>query len=188
MPIILFLLFVGCAIPFEIAETLDRGQAELMAGYSSFLNLTVKGNFGITGSTDLGFGVDIPPVNAYLTPKQKLLSLGENPRFNLLISGAYGLLSYTDIPYYHCTLLTGIDNIGRECITLGGGILQDPRYTFNFLGSPTYSRKKFYHTIIGVSNEKFIMQFQFIYDPQEYNRDKIRVSLGFGIRSIQFLE
>jgi len=185
--IVIFLLLAGCAVPFETAKTLECGQAELMAGYSAFCNLTAKGNFGVTGSTDLGFGVDIPFINTYLAAKQKLFSFGSNPAFDLLLSGAYGLVADTDIPYYHCTLLAGISDKSGECVTVGLGILQDPRYTFDFFGSPVYSRRKFYHAIFGVSNKKFITQFQFIYDPHD-TKENLKISVGLGIRSIRFLE
>ncbi len=88
--IVLFLIFSGCAVPFETAQNLERGQGELMLGYSSMLNLTFKGNFGITGNTDLGFGIDMPFINTYLSGKQKLFSFGEDPRFDLLLSGHTG--------------------------------------------------------------------------------------------------
>jgi len=70
--IVLFLIFSGCAVPFETAQNLERGQ------------------FGITGNTDLGFGIDMPFINTYLSGKQKLFSFGEDPRFDLLLSGHTG--------------------------------------------------------------------------------------------------
>ncbi len=185
--ILLFVIFSGCAVPFETAQTLERGQGELLLGYSSIANLTFKGRFGITGNTDLGFGIDLPLVNTYLSAKQKLFSSGGNPTFELFLSGAYGLVTDTDIPYYHCTLLVGINNESMGCVTFGLGILQDPRYTFNLFGSPLYSRETYYHALFGVSRDKVVTQFQIIYDPHD-TQEKIKISVGIGIRSIQFLE
>ncbi len=93
----------------------------------------------------------------------------------------------TDIPYYHCTLLAGLSDGGEEYFTFGVGILQDPRYAFALSGSPTYSRETYYHILVGMSNDRVITQFQFIYDPHD-TREKIKISVGVGIRSIQFLE
>ncbi|MBN1693819.1 hypothetical protein JW879_00280 [candidate division WOR-3 bacterium] len=185
--ILLFAMFFGCAVPFETAQTLESGQGELLLGYSSIANLTFKGRFGITGNTDLGFGIDLPLVNTYLSAKQKLFSSGGNPSFDFFLSGAYGLVSDTDIPYYHCTLLAGISDKSGECVTFGLGILQDPRYTFNLFGSPLYSRETYCHALFGVSRDKVVTQFQIIYDPHD-TREKFKISVGLGIRSIQFLE
>jgi hypothetical protein len=185
--ILLFIMFSGCAVPFETAQTLERGQGELLLGYSSLVNLTFKGRFGITGYTDLGFGIDLPFVNTYLSAKQKLFSSGGNPSFDLFLSGAYGLITDTDIPYYHCTLLAGINDRMGECFTFGLGILQDPRYTFKLFGSPLYSRETYCHALFGVSGDKVVTQFQIIYDPHD-PEEKIKISAGIGIRSIQFLE
>jgi hypothetical protein len=185
--IFLFMMFSGCAVPFETARNLEAGQGELMLGYSSLANLTFKGRFGITGHTDLGFGIDMPFINAYLSGKQKLFVLGREPGFDLFLSGALGKILDTDIPYYHCTLLAGINNESEGCVTFGLGVLQDPRYTFQLFGSPAYSRETYWYALFGVSRDKIITQFQIIYDPHD-SQDKIKASVGIGIRSIQFLE
>lgn len=212
--IFLFLVSSLYAIPFETARNLGGGRGELMLGFSTMFNfalernddisevmhgditfgeasmpnLSFKGNFGITDHFDLGFGIDLPFVGIYLSGKRKLLPSGGYHGFDLFLSGAYGITD-TDTPYCHCTLLAGLNYKGGECFTFGAGVVRDPRLTFNpfALGVSDYSRDFNPHILLGLSNDIFIGQAQFVFDLSD-EQDKIKIILGLGIRSIRFLE
>lgn len=191
IPIILSFLSLICsvyAVPFEVAKTVEKGEGEFILGCSSMLNLTFKGNFSVAEYFSLGFGIDLPFVNMYLTGKREIFSFGEEPFFNLSLCGACGITD-TDIPYYHYTLLAGLNYEEGESFTFGVGIIQDPRFEFNpfELGSSDPQKAEVrYHILLGISDNRFIKQLQFIFDPSG-EEDKVRVVLGFGIRSIRLL-
>ena len=212
--IFLFILSSAYAVPFDVAQSLEGGQGELMLGFSSMFklalerntdiskaidgeltlgdismpNLCFKSNFGINDYLNLGFGIDIPFVSIYLSGRHKLFSNGGSPSFGLFLSEAYGT-SDTDTPYCHCNLLAGLNYRGGECFTLGAGIIRDPRLTFNpfALGVSDYSREFNPHILLGVSSNIFVSQLQFVFDFSE-EQDKVKIILGFGLRSIKFLE
>jgi len=212
--IFLFLVSSVYAVPFETARNLERWQGELMLGGSSMFNfafesnsdileviqgelilgdismpnLSFRSNFGITDYLNLGFGIDIPFVSVYLSGKHKLLSHGGSYGFDFYLSGAYGTTD-TDTPYCHCTLLAGLNYRGGECFTFGAGIVRDPRLTFNpfALGVSNYSREFNAHILLGLSNDIFVSQVQFVFDPSD-EQDQIKIILGLGLRSIKFLE
>lgn len=212
--VFLFLVSSVYAVPFETARNLERGQGELMLGWSSMFsiafernsdileviqgelilgdismpNLSFRSNFGITDYLNLGFGVDIPFISVYLSGKYKLLSHDGSSGFDFYLSGAYGTTD-TDTPYCHCTLLAGLNYRGGECFAFGTGIIRDPRLTFNpfALGVSDYSREFNAHILLGLSSDIFVSQVQFVFDPSD-KQDQIKIVLGLGLRSIKFLE
>jgi len=183
--IIVLVLFIGgCAVPFETAETLERGKSQTIVGYSPINNLTMKANWGITGYTDIGAGLDLVLPYflhslASVSAKQKLLSLDltNEKKFNLLISGSSGiLLAENESPgYYQANSMIGFE--GKETLlTIGGGILKDPRYAYDFMHN-SYDDEVFRHIFLGLKGRKFMMQMQFVFRG-EYKGDI--VSLGIA--------
>jgi hypothetical protein len=189
--IVLSFLSLVCsvyAVPFEVARTVKKGEGELMFGYSSMLNLAFKGNFSFAEYFSMGFGIDLPFVNMYLTGKREFLSFGKDPVFSLSLCGAYGI-TYTDISYYHCTLLAGFSYKETESYTFGIGIIQDPRFEFNpFETGPSSPQKAGgrFHILLGISDSRFIRQLQVVFDPSN-EEDRFKVVFGLGIRSVRFL-
>jgi len=183
--VVLFLLFTGCAVPFETANTLKAGKAENIIGYTAPLNVTARTNFGVTGYTDLGIGLDMgghlssdPVFCLYGTGKQKILSFGRNPNFNLLVSGAYGVvvtdLNPENIPYYHYTLLLGMENEINGFL-FGIGVLQDPRFSWKIMHEE-FSKETYIHAIIGVEIRKMLFQIQTVHKSGGY------INFGFGVK------
>ncbi|MEJ2306892.1 MAG: hypothetical protein P8Y62_07985 [candidate division WOR-3 bacterium] len=190
------LIFLSClslvcsvyAVPFEVSRTVEKGEGELMFGCSSMLNLTFKGSFSVAEYLSLGFGIDLPFVNMCLTGRREFFSFGKEPYLNLSLCGAYGITG-TDIPYYHYTLLAGLNYKEGESFTFGVGMIQDPRFEFNPFetgpSSPQEAGGRF-HILLGRSDSRFIKQLQFVFDPSDRD-DKVRVVFGFGVRSIRLL-
>jgi len=185
LTISLVLLLVGCAVPFETADTKNIGESEIIVGYTVPLNVTARTNFGVTGYTDLGIGLDMgahlssdPVFCLYGTGKQKILNFGGNPNFNLLVSGAYGLvatdLNPENIPYYHYTLLLGMEN-EINGLTFGIGVLQDPRFSWEIMHEE-FSKEKYIHAIIGVEIKKMLFQIQTVHKSGGY------INFGFGVK------
>ncbi len=183
--IVLFLVLSGCAVPFETANTLKAGKAENIIGYTAPLNVTARTNFGVTGYTDLGIGLDMgahlssdPVFCLYGTGKQKILSFGRNPNFNLLVSGAYGVvvtdLNPENIPYYHYTLLLGMENEINGFL-FGIGVLQDPRFSWKIMHEE-FSKETYIHAIIGVEIRKMLFQIQTVHKSGGY------INFGFGVK------
>lgn len=179
----LFLLF-GCAVPFQTAETLKRGKSEAIAGYSPITNLTIKNIWVITGYTDFGFGLDLVIpffINSlgYVSGKQQLLSLGlpDDNSLNLLISGSAGmLLAEDECPnYYQINGMVGIKG-NTTLLTIGGGILKDPRYSYDYMHN-SFRDKVFKHILFGLRNGNSIVQAQIIYRGTYGNI----VNIGIGI-------
>ncbi len=174
----------GCAVPFQYAETINRGQAELIVGYSPFANFSFRSNFGITGITDLGFGFDFsypPNANSFLFGRQKIFSYGRYPNFSLVATGSYGKIygfeGEQPPPYYQYNLLAGFKS--SSLLTIGGGILQDPRYSFDPFGGG-FREEIFYNILFGVANKKgVIFQMQGIVDMKS---KRIIANFGIGLR------
>ena len=195
--IIILALFVGgCAVPFETAGTKNVGEPEFIVGYTAPLTFTAKSDIGVTGYTDLGIGLDMaglflgndPVLCFYGTGKQKILSFGKNPHFNLLVSATCGIvasdLNPENIPYYRYTLLLGIkdgknSNIG---LVFGIGFMQDPRYSWEIMHEE-FSEETHLHTVMGAENKKFIFQIQTAFKGEDSDRDRDGlISFGFGFK------
>lgn len=167
--IIVIIFFLDCAVSFQDARILERGKTEGIVGYSPISNFSLRINHGITGCTDLGGGLDIPiPIpfaNIFIFGKQRLFSLGREPELNVIATGSYGLLFSEDNPpnYYQYSILAGIDFGAQEPLfTIGGGILQDPRYSYDFMAGD-YHEEKFYYLLGGLTTPGGVMmQIQFI--------------------------
>jgi len=186
--VVLFLLLSGCAVPFETANTLNMGKAEGIIGYTLPLNVTARANFGVSGYTDIGIGLEVgghlsndPVLCAYGTGKQKILSLGINPHYNILISGAYGVvasdLNPENIPYYHYTLLLGMED-EISGFLFGAGILQDPRFSWKLMHEE-FSQETYIHTVMGVETKKLLFQIQTVHKGSSGGG---YINFGFGIR------
>lgn len=184
--IVLALFLGGCAVPFETADTKNIGESEIIVGYTIPLNLTARADLGVTGYTDLGIGLDAfglflsddPILCFYGTGKQKILSFGRNPNFNLLVSGGYGVvvtdLNPENIPYYHYTLLLGMEDEINGFL-FGIGVLQDPRFSWQIMHAE-FSKETYIHAIIGVEIKKMLFQIQTVHKSGGY------INLGFGVK------
>ncbi len=164
------LLLSGCAVPFQTAETLKRGKSEAIAGYSPITNLTLKNTWGITGYTDFGFGLDLVIpffINSlgYVSGKQKLLSLSlpNDNSLNLLMSGSAGmLLAEDECPnYYQINGMVGIKG-NTTLLTIGGGILKDPRYAYDIKHN-SFRDEIYKHIFIGFKNGNSVIQAQILF-------------------------
>ena len=191
-------LFLGaCAVPFETADTKNIGEPEFTVGYTAPLTFTARGDMGVTGYTDLGIGLDAaglllsddPVLCFYGTAKQKILSFGENPHFNLLASATYGIvasdLNPENIPYYRYTLLLGMKGSDKDNGTgfvFGIGVMQDPRYSWEIMHEE-FSKETHIHTVMGVENKKYIFQIQTAHKGEDSDRDRDGlISFGFGFK------
>jgi len=181
--VVLFLLLSGCAVPFQNGETLERGESEGILGYTPLNNLSVIYNWGLTGYTDIGFGLELPipfmlHTMVFASGKQKLLAfdLSNDNRLNILASGSIGaVLAENETPtYYQCNGMVGFKD-STTLLTIGGGILKDPRYSYDFMGN-SFRDEVFRHIFIGFKENHFMIQMQFIFRG-EYD-DNI---LNFGI-------
>lgn len=187
--ILLYLLFTGCAVPFETGSTLDMGESEMIIGFIPPLNVATRANLGVSGYTDIGIGLEAgvhlssdPVFCAYVTAKQKILTLGTNPHYNLLLSGAYGVVS-TDlnpenVPYYHYTLLLGMED-SNNVVLLGIGILQDPRFSWKLMHEE-FSKETYIHALIGVEAGNLLFQIQTVHKKKDYNGRRVEV-INFGL-------
>jgi len=195
----LFLLLSGCAVPFETADIHKIGEFEGIIGYTAPLTFTAKENLGLTGYTDLGIGFDMAGAFSedavlcfYGTGKQKILSIsaGENIHgqvlhYNLLVSGAYGIV-FTDlnpakIPYYHYTLLLGMENDNNGFL-FGIGVLHDPRYSWELMHEE-FSEETHIQAIIGIEINKFLFQIQTAHKGRDDDGDSDGlISFGFGVK------
>jgi hypothetical protein len=187
----LALLLSNCAVPFETADTQEMGKAESIIGYTAPLNITARTNFGVTGYTDLGIGLDMgahlssdPVFCLYGTGKQKILTFGKDPHYNLFISGAYGIVSTElnpeKIPYYHYTLLLGIED-NDVGLSLGIGILQDPRYSWELMHED-FSKENYIQILMGIEIGKFLFQTQIVYGKDSNGYTDEFLSFGLGIK------
>jgi hypothetical protein len=187
----IIIMISGCAVPFQNAEALKRGEKEFISGYSPPTNLSIRINLGVTGSTDAGVGLDIPIipgllVNGFLFGRQKILSVGSNCPLNLLVSGAYGVIlaSENAPPYYQYNALLGFNSaVPGGLITLGAGRLQDPRYAYDFMNSD-FRQEVYNHIFFGVTSGKFMIQGQCIIRDMEHSEQNI-FNIGVGIRDVK---
>ncbi len=184
----LFLILSGCAVPFETTDTKNPGESEVIFGYTPPLNFTTRADLGVTGYTDIGVGLEVcghlsndPVLCAYVTGKQKILTFGKDLHYNILISGAYGTvatdLNPENIPYYHYTLLLGMEDAINGFL-FGIGVLQDPRFSWKLMHEE-FSKETYIHSVMGVETKKLLFQIQTVHkikDSGEY------ISCGFGIK------
>ncbi len=188
LAIILLLLLSGCAVPFETADTQEMGKFESIIGYTAPLTFTTKANLGITGYTDIGIGLEVgahlsndPVLCAYGTGKQKILSLGKNLHYNILISGAYGVvasdLNPENIPYYHYTLLLGMED-EISGFVFGIGILQDPRFSWKLMHEE-FSQETYIHALMGMETSRFLFQIQTVHQGSSGGG---YINFGFGVK------
>jgi hypothetical protein len=182
--IVLFLILSGCAVPFQNAETLEKGEKEGTFGYTPINNITIKAAWGLTGYTDIAIGCDlclpIPlPSPGYISAKQKLLSLDltGNAHLNILVSGSIGtVITNNECPsYYDYNVLVGFKG-GSALLTLGGGMLKHPWYSYDFM-SNSFSDEVCKQFFIGLRGEKTMMQIQIIFDREKGNF----ANVGFAI-------
>ncbi len=185
LAIVVLLAFSGCAVPFQTAETLEKGESEGIFGYTPLTNLSIIGNWGLTGYTDIGFGLDlnIPfflHSLGFVSGKQKLLSLNlpNNNSLNLLVSGSTGiLLAEDECPnYYQGNCKVGIKG-SKTLFAIGGGILKDPRYTYD-LWNNSFSEEVFKHLFIGLKNNHLIIQMHFV-SRGEYGDDIVNFGIAY---------
>ncbi len=168
------------------------GESEMIIGFIPPLNVTTRANLGVSGYTDIGISLEAgahlsnnPVLCAYVTGKQKILTSGTNPHYNLLISGAYGAvatdLNPENIPYYHYTLLLGMKNAGRGFL-FGIGILQDPRFSWKLMHEG-FSKETYIHALIGIEISKFLFQIQTVHKKKDYNGSRGEfINFGLGRR------
>jgi hypothetical protein len=166
---VILLAFSGCAVPFQKAETLEKGESEIIVGYTPINSLTVEYDRALTGFSDIGLGVDlvIPFLLhsiGFVSAKQNLLSfnLSNNNYLNLLISGSTGvLLADDELPvYYQGNGMIGLES-GEVLITIGGGMLKDPRYSYDLMENKFYD-EVYKHLFLGLKIRHFLFQIQFI--------------------------
>ena len=168
--IALALLLSGCAVPFQNAETLEKGESEAIIGYSPITNLSIRYDKALDGFTDIGFGLDlnIPFMIhslGFVSGKRKLISfdLSNDNRLNLLISGSAGvLLAEDECPGYYQA--NGMIGFGKRAtfLTIGGGLLKDPRYTYDYMHN-SFSDEVLRHMFFGLKVKHFMIQMQFIF-------------------------
>lgn len=172
------MILSGCAVPFETADTLEKGKAEAIIGFTPPLNFATRANFGVSGYTDLGIGLEAgahlssdPVLCAYVTGKQKILTLGKELHYNLLISGAYGVvatdLNPENITYHHYTLLLGMEDTNNVFL-FGIGVLQDPRFSWKLMHEE-FSKENYIHSLIGIEAGKLLFQIQAVLKRRDYN-------------------
>jgi hypothetical protein len=182
---VLALFLGGCAVPFETVDTKNVGETEVIVGYTIPSNFAARADIGVTGYTDLGIGLEAgghlgrdAVLCAYLTGKQKILTFEERLNYNILISGAYGVvatdLNPENIPYYHYTLLLSMgDEI--SAFIFGIGVLQDPRFSWTLMHEE-FSKEKYIHAVMGAETRKLLFQVQTVHKSGGY------INFGFGLK------